>query len=128
MSNDKFNKMFYDGVDENERAYHPIDIIPVRLVHAWNWDSLMEQVVIYSFIQYWESEGESMLDSYMKSSWNDSMCNGRGMIYQTLRSCYNRIMRKPELFFGDSLMFGKKHRYRNNTIEQIWKYRHLMWN
>lgn len=120
-----FDKMFYDGVDDTERGFEPIDTITVRLLHAWNWDALMEQAVIYSFIQYWESEGEDMLEVYRTP---DSWTRGRKWIYKGLQICYTRIYKKPELFFDDPVLHGDDHIYRAKTLEFIWKYRGLMWN
>ena len=121
----EFNQMFYDGIDDTERGNEPIDNITVRLLHAWNWDALMEQCVIYSFVKYWESEGESMIKAYSNED-SESCMSRRKWMYKGLSICYNRIISNKEMFFGDHVENHCKKRY--NTLEFIWKYRGLMWN
>jgi len=120
-----FNQMFYPNVDETERGKEPIDTITVRLEHAWNWDALMEQCVIYSFIKYWENDGEGMMKVYSGDE-KESCFRHRRWVYKGLNICYKRIMSNKEIFFGDPVENDVKIRYK--TLEFIWKYHRLMWN
>jgi hypothetical protein len=118
-----FDKMFYDGEDDSDRPYEPIDTITVRRVHSWNWDALMEQAIIYSFMKYWENDGEGMLDTYDTEHHSDS---SRRWLYRGLKACHNLIMNNNEMFFGDHV--ANKCRTRYKVLDFLWKYRGAMWN
>jgi len=116
-----FNDMFYKGVDNSERAFKVIDTISVLNVHKWNWDSFIQESVIYAFINYWKMYGKDMLETYRELPYER-----RKRIYIGLDICYKRIMENKDIFFGDTVV--NKCNFVNKTLDFIWKYKFVMWD
>lgn len=123
--NTKFNELFCVGVDDTERGHIIGDTIHVRQYHSWSFDSLMEEVVIYAFINYWKSYGKCEYKFHQKEP---SSLRGRIHILRGLHYCYHRIKYNHEIFFGEISTWSDDYAFRKKTIEFIWKYRGLMWD